>query len=96
LVNGVLTISKEPTKVPKAKVEAAKWLILDRMPQIDITDLLAEANIWTDFAHCFTHLRSGEDRRRQTAIARPSRSRTGMVLLLSSPGRHPAGSLNKV
>ena len=68
LVNGVLTISKERTKVPKAKVEAAKWLILDRMPQIDITDLLAEANIWTGFAHCFTHLRTGDDVRYTPAL----------------------------
>ena len=68
LVNGVLTISKERTKVPKAKVEAAKWLILDRMPQIDITDLLAEANIWTGFAHCFTHLRTGDDVRHTPAL----------------------------
>ena len=29
LVNGVLIISQQRTKVPKAKVEAAKWLILD-------------------------------------------------------------------
>ena len=64
LVNGVLTISKERTKVPKAKVEAAKWLILDRMPQIDITDLLAEANIWTGFAHW---LYPSTHRRRRTA-----------------------------
>ncbi len=68
LVNGVLSISKERTKVPKAKVEAAKWLILDRMPQIDITDLLAEANIWTGFAHCFTHLRTGDDVRHTPAL----------------------------
>jgi len=68
LVNGVLTISKEHTKVPKAKVEAAKWLILDRMPQIDITDLLAETNIWTGFAHCFAHLRTGDDVRHTPAL----------------------------
>jgi hypothetical protein len=68
LVNGVLTISKERTKVPKAKVESAKWLILDRMPQIDITDLLAETNIWTGFAHCFTHLGTGDDVRHTPAL----------------------------
>jgi TnpA family transposase len=68
LVNGILSISKERTKLPKAKVEAAKWLILDRMPQIDITDLLAEANIWTDFARCFTHLRTGDDVRHTPAL----------------------------
>ena len=41
---GVLIIVQQRTKVPKAKVDAAKWMILDRMPQIDITDLLAEVN----------------------------------------------------
>jgi hypothetical protein len=35
LVDGVLTIAKHRTKVPKAQVDAAKWLILDRMPQIE-------------------------------------------------------------
>ncbi|GLR65371.1 hypothetical protein GCM10010909_00490 [Acidocella aquatica] len=60
LVNGVLTIAKERTKMAKAKVEAAKWLILDRMPQIDVTDLLAEVDTWTGFAHWFTHLRTGD------------------------------------
>ncbi len=58
--DGVLIISKQRTKVPKAKVEAAKWLILDRMPQIDITDLLAEIHTWTGFAQWFTHLRTGD------------------------------------
>ena len=46
LVNGILSIANKRTKVPKAKVEAAKWLILDRMPQIDITDLLTEIDAW--------------------------------------------------
>jgi TnpA family transposase len=58
--DGVLIISQQRTKVPKAKVDAAKWLILDRMPQIDITDLLAEVNTWTGFAQWFTHLRTGD------------------------------------
>ena len=58
--DGVLIISQQRTKVPKTKVEAAKWLILDRMPQIDITDLLAEVNTWTGFAQWFTHLRTGD------------------------------------
>jgi TnpA family transposase len=58
--DGVLIISQQRTKVPKAKVDAAKWLILDRLPQIDITDLLAEVNAWTTFAQWFTHLRTGD------------------------------------
>ena len=58
--DGVLIISQHRTKVPKTKVEAAKWLILDRMPHIDITDLLAEVSTWTGFAQWFTHLRTGD------------------------------------
>ena len=66
--DGVLIISQQRTKVPKAKVDAAKWLILDRMPQIDITDLLAEVNTWTGFAQCFTHLRTGDTVRLTPAL----------------------------
>jgi hypothetical protein len=58
--DGVLIISQQRTKVPKAEVDAAKWLILHRMPQIDITDLLAEVNTCTGFAQWFTHLRTGD------------------------------------
>ena len=68
LVNGVLTIAKARTKVPKAKVEAAKRLILDRMPQIDITDLLAEVDTWASFAQWFTHLRTGDTVRLTPAL----------------------------
>jgi TnpA family transposase len=68
LVNGVLTIKKQRTKVPKTKVEAAKWLILDRMPLVDITDLLAEVNIWTAFSRWFTHLRTGDEVRHAPAL----------------------------
>jgi len=66
--DGVLIISQQRTKVPKAKVDAAKWLILDRMPQIDITDLLAEVNTWTGFAQWFTHLRTGDTVRLTPAL----------------------------
>jgi TnpA family transposase len=68
LVDGVLTIAKHRTKVPKAKVDAAKWLILDRLPQIDITDLLAEIDAWTGFARWFTHLRTGDTVRLAPAL----------------------------
>ena len=54
--------------MPKAKVEAAKWLILDRMPQIDITDLLAEVDTWAGLAHWFTHLRTGDTVRLTPAL----------------------------
>ena len=68
LVNDVLSIAKQRTKVPKTKVDAAKWLILDRMPQINITDLLVEVNTWTNFAHLFTHLRTGDEVRHTPAL----------------------------
>jgi TnpA family transposase len=68
LEDGILIIAKQRTKVPKAKVEVAKWLILDRMPQIDITDLLAEVNAWTGFAQWFTHLRTGDTVRLTPAL----------------------------
>lgn len=68
LANGVLTIKKQHTKVPKTKVEAEKWLILDRMPLVDITDLLADVNIWTAFSRWFTHLRTGDEVRHTPAI----------------------------
>jgi len=68
LTDGVLTIAKQRTKVPKAKVEAAKWLILDHMPKVDITDLLAEVDAWTNFANLFTHLRTGDTVRRPPAL----------------------------
>ena len=38
------------------------------MPQIDITDLLAEVNTWTGFAQWFTHLRTGDDVRLTPAL----------------------------
>ena len=66
--DGVLIISQQRTKVPKTKVDAAKWLILDRLPQIDITDLLAEVNTWTGFAQWFTHLRTGDTVRLTPAL----------------------------
>ena len=54
--------------MPKAKVDAAKWLILDRMPQIDITDLLAEINTSTGFAQWLSHLRTSDAVRRAPAL----------------------------
>ena len=68
LTGGVLTIAKQRTKMPKAKVESAKWLILDYMPKVDITDLLAEVDAWTNFANLFTHLRTGDTVRLAPAL----------------------------
>jgi len=68
LINGELSIKKPSTKIPKAKVDAAKWLILDRIPKVDITDLLVEVDGWTDFAGQFVHLRTAEAVRSPQAL----------------------------
>jgi hypothetical protein len=67
LVDGVLIVSPQRSAVPKA-AEAVKWLCLDRMPLIDIPDLIAEVDSWTDFAACFSHLRTGEAVRSLSAL----------------------------
>ena len=67
LENGVLIISPVRSAVPKA-ADPVKWLCLDRMPRIDITDLLAEVDSWTGFAGCFTHMRTGEAVRAPSAL----------------------------
>jgi len=62
LAGGVLTIAKHRTKVPKAKVEAAKWLILDHMPKIDITGLFGGGRCVDQrcqFVFPFPHRRHG-------------------------------------
>ncbi|MGL4964065.1 MAG: Tn3 family transposase [Inquilinus sp.] len=59
LVDGKLVVSPERSAVPKA-AEAAKWLILDRMPLVKITELIAEVDAWTGFSEAFTHLHTGD------------------------------------
>ncbi|SEE77698.1 Transposase and inactivated derivatives, TnpA family [Rhizobiales bacterium GAS191] len=67
LVDGVLIVSPPRANVPKA-AEAVKWLCLDRMPLIEITDLIADVDAWTGFAGCFSHLRTGEPVRSLPAL----------------------------
>jgi TnpA family transposase len=59
LVDGMLTVSPPRAAKPKS-ADAVKWLCLERIPQINITDLLAEVNAWTGFSDSFTHLRTGD------------------------------------
>jgi TnpA family transposase/transposase/cell division inhibitor SulA len=59
LVDGKLVVSPDRSTVPKA-VEAAKGLILGRMPLVRITELIAEVDGWTRFSEDFTHLRTGD------------------------------------
>jgi hypothetical protein len=67
LVDGKLTISRPHSRKPKA-ADALKWLCLDRIPKVDITDLLAEVNSWTGFSDTFTHLRTGDRVRTPPAL----------------------------
>jgi hypothetical protein len=56
LADGKLVVSPDRASVPKA-ADAAKWLILDRMPQVRITELIAEVDAWTGFAEAFSRPR---------------------------------------
>ncbi|MCA1444662.1 Tn3 family transposase [Ensifer sp. IC4062] len=67
MADGVLIVSPQRSNVPKA-AEAVKWQCLDRMPLIEITDLIAEFDAWTGFSSCFTHLRTGEPVRSLPAL----------------------------
>lgn len=62
-----LKIAPAETIVP----EAAQALIRKAsaiMPRIPITDLLLEANGWTDVTDCFTHLKTGDPARDTTLL----------------------------
>lgn len=59
LADGKRVVSPERSTVPKA-AEAAEWLILDRMPLVRITELIAEVDGWIGFSEAFTHLRTGD------------------------------------
>ena len=59
LVDGKLIVSPDRSTVPKS-VEAAKGLILGRMPLVRVTELIAEVDGWTRFSEDFTHLRTGD------------------------------------
>lgn len=67
LADGVLIVSPQRSTVPKT-AEAVKWLCLDRMPLVEITDLIAEVDTWTGFSTCLTHLRTGEPVRSLPAL----------------------------
>lgn len=67
MADGVLIVAPQRSRIPKA-AEAVKWQCLDRMPLIEITDLIADVDAWTGFSRCFTHLRTGEPVRSQPAL----------------------------
>jgi len=58
LDDGGLKISPLRNAVPD-EAENLKAQLYGLLPRIRITDLLAEVGVWTGFADCFTHVRSG-------------------------------------
>jgi hypothetical protein len=67
LVGGALVVSPLESEVPDA-AEALKWELNSFLPNVHITDLLAEVDGWTGFADKFTHLRTGDMVRNRSAI----------------------------
>ena len=67
LVGSALIVSPLESKVPDA-AEALKWELNSFLPNVHITDLLAEVDGWTGFADKFTHLRTGDMVRNRSAI----------------------------
>jgi len=66
-VDGALVVSPLESEVPEA-AEALKWELNSFLPNVHITDLLAEVDGWTGFADKFTHLRTGDVVRNRSAI----------------------------
>ena len=67
LAGGALVVSPLESGVPDA-AEALKWELNSFLPNVHITDLLAEVDGWTGFADKFTHLRIGDMVRNRSAI----------------------------
>ena len=66
-MGGALVVSSLESEVPDA-AEALKWELNSFLPNVHITDLLAEVDGWTGFADKFTHLRTGDMVRNRSAI----------------------------
>ena len=66
-MGGALVVSPLESEAPDA-AEALKWELNSFLPNVHITDLLAEVDGWTGFADKFTHLRTGDMVRNRSAI----------------------------
>ena len=66
LVGGALVVSPLESEVPDA-AKAIQWELNSFLPNVHITDLLAEVDGWTGFADKFTHLRTGDMVRNRSA-----------------------------
>src|SRR6202453_1199009 len=69
LVNGALVVSPLESEVPEA-ADALKWELNSFLPNVHITDLLAEVDGWTGFTDKFMHLRTGDMVRNRSQIGR--------------------------
>jgi len=67
LENDVLIVSPLRNEVPD-EAEALKWELNSYLPNVHITDLLAEVDSWTNFSGKFTHLRTMDTVRNPAAI----------------------------
>jgi Tn3 transposase DDE domain len=67
LVGSALIVTPLESEVPDA-AEALKWELNSFLPNVHITDLLAEVDGWTGFTDKFTHLRIGGMVRNRSAI----------------------------
>ncbi|MBM3578556.1 MAG: Tn3 family transposase [Alphaproteobacteria bacterium] len=67
LVEGALVVAPLESEVPDA-AEALKWELNRHLPNVHITDLLAEVDSWTGFSDRFTHLRTADVVRNRSAI----------------------------
>lgn len=67
LAEGTLIVAPLESEVPDA-AEALKWELNRHLPNVNITDLLAEVDSWTGFSDRFTHLRTMDVVRNRSAI----------------------------
>ena len=53
--NGKLIVTKLPGEEITPSSEALKEEVADRLPEIELTDLLIEVDGWTNFSRFFEH-----------------------------------------
>ena len=64
--NGKMIVTKLPGEEISPSSEALKRTVSDRLPEIELTDLLIEVDGWTNFSRHFTHPNGNEPRSSDT------------------------------